>query len=674
MSDELNDFTTYSKSISLIDVAYTMRDFQIDILKKNNPSEEFLLGFHIRHFLDSNAPTYVASHSNKTLNEKIESTIEANKKYGLHTFNHLIDSLYKQDKNKTDSENDTFIHTKIFFDNSLEKRVNNQNFNDCVGFNLKKGVISLKTSQLSIEDDLDIPYDALSVIDSFCESVKIDRNLINLRAIFYSMQQLNTFSFAGKNVDVIVLRPKSEIGYVLGFTLIRKEEVINITPALNMLSNWFRYLNDGVNFANNILEKETEHGYQPFFKIKNFQGLKMENSLDIPQHLTDEICKDITQNTDKKSEKLLSGLKNTIKSFLNIIQEFSEEQVEGKKITYGFVLGNPGLVDFLIGKKVLPATDNNKKQSFLTLEEYRNNYYLFSNHLKTALILPYINTNLNDDSFYPFFFIDIENFEEDIFNWKDGSIIPNQYKAYAYLSYRFPWAVSAVVGPGSQIRVFSNGKILAYKDGKGWKTYGRHMEYIQDAYDDLNYVNNKLEKFFETACMLSPIYNKDSMGGFIIYCKSFNNNPDVLEDFEKRLEPMSKLEPFDSFGKPWLRGKNLFNEKGDIDYKVANRLMQISILDGAIVMTGDNFTIKDFGVRLNFNTNETKNAYGGTKTNTACDFVYWCHQYNIYDAFAVAISSDGPLKIFHPKLKDLSKPLVIYERFKTKKYTNENRS
>jgi len=42
--------------------------------------------------------------------------------------------------------------------------------------------------------------------------------------------------------------------------------------------------------------------------------------------------------------------------------------------------------------------------------------------------------------------------------------------SYAYLTHANPGTVAAVVGPFAEVRLFANGKLIAFRDGKGWAT------------------------------------------------------------------------------------------------------------------------------------------------------------------------------------------------------------
>lgn len=679
MQTGINDYKSYLASCSLESVAKKTIDELFGILKKDNDGDEFVIGFHIRHFLDSTSPTYVARHSNQAFQSDVENAIASNIKEGRHTFNHLIDALYYQKSEpKKSAPDDLFIQTKILFE-ELE--------NDGQTFIKKAKTGTLKLHGLPDDQDKvkNMFFELFPTLYKFCDNVGIDHNSVNLKAIHNSIVQLIPFKKYGNFIDVLVLRPKFEIGYVVGFTLIRKKQNFNVKRTVDRLTQLFNFLNYQKDFDGNLLKEFRESTVFPIHQIENTNGFTYNDAQSIPDEIIKSIIDDITKSAvsvrklpfnlrkdfNDKDKIRDNPLFISLTSFMNILYEFSDEQVEGKKITYGFVLGNPGLFDFLEGNNVFPSITDGSKKKFLDLDGYRKNYHLFSNHLETALVMPYTDIQLKDNSNFPFFFMDIKNFEEDIFNWNYGALIPTQYRPYAYISYRFPWAVSAVVGPGSQIRIFSNGKIIAFKDGKGWKVYGEAVNKLKNFSCWSNESEKaKIEKFLDIVCLLSPIYNIDSHGGFVTFTSELPKEKKKQDEYFKNFQPLANQEPRWQEDCQWLKGRNLFKADGEIDYEVAQRLIQISVLDGATVFVNENYEINNFGMRLNFEAKKKgATSYGGTKTKSAQSYVEWCKENGIKKTFAIAISSDGPLKIFHADSKQSNElvPLYIYNKVKNAK-------
>ncbi len=678
---DILNYENYLESCSLKNVATTIVGELRKTISTSNAEKDFLIGFHIRHFLDSTSPTYVAGHSNSGFDSEISKIIEENKATGRHTFNHLIDALYYQKgepKKSAIQDKDTLIHTQITF-----KEVKSETNVMCDESFIKSNAeFTLSDFSFNGENYHEHFFELLPTINKFCKGVGLDNNIVNLKAIHNSVEQLYTFKKFGEIIDIIVLRPKFEIGYVLGFTIIRNSEDFHIQQAFDQLSSYFKFLNYQTSFSENKLTGSRTSGSSSIYQIEKYKGISYHDLQPIPSEIIKAIINDIT-NTAQSQTKLpfnilegVSGGENelkknslfkSLKSFLSMLYEFSDEQVEGKKITYGFVLGNPGLFDFLKGRNVLPGVTDGSNNQFLELDGYRKNFHLFSNHLETALVVPYSEIISNDDSKLPFFFMDVKNFEEDIFNWDYGALIPSQYRPYAYISYRFPWAVSAVVGPGSQIRVFSNGKIIAFKDGKGWKIYGDSIDKLKSFTCWSNEVEKaKIQRFMDIVCMLSPIYNIESHGGFVTYSSDLPTDKTKADEFLENFQALTNQEPKWQANCQWLKGRNLFKVDGEIDYEVAQRLIQISVLDGATIFVNENYKIKNFGMRLNFEGEEGTKSYGGTKTKSAQNYVEWCQKNEMKKSFAIAISSDGPLKIFHPDSKQENElvPLYIYNKVK----------
>ena len=206
---------------------------------------------------------------------------------------------------------------------------------------------------------------------------------------------------------------------------------------------------------------------------------------------------------------------------------------------------------------------------------------------------------------------------------------------------------------------FFDGKIIAYRDGKGWTVN-------QDPTDILNLIQCnsikwKVKKLIDIALMFSPIYNPDSHGGFIVY------KFEAID--ERNLEGLNNNEIIRNKDDKWLKGRNLLGYNyvedsliDESDVKVIERLFKISILDGAIVLNGSNFEIQEFGQRLNYPC-PVNNDFGGTKRKTAVGFV----DKEIDSqgrSIAIAISSDGPIRIFHNDYKD-NKDYEIKYKFLT---------
>lgn len=436
------------------------------------------------------------------------------------------------------------------------------------------------------------------------------------------------------------LRPKSPFGYVIGISIV-SEKLSNLDNIFSLLLQQFNFLNYQITFPKNPIELFKNDSNHSLYKIEKYKGLKSGevSSQKIPKNVYNGL---LQINIPKKKE----NLDKTIETFLQIISDFCDEKTEGTPLTYGFVLGNPGLLDFLNGKNVVPNITDKSEDHFLTLEELKSNIHLYSNHTQTTIIVPYLHDFELEESNckLPFFTMPIEKFEQDIFNWDYGILIPSEFRPYAYLSYRFPWLISAVVGPYSQIRVFKGGDIIAFKDGKGWKTATDFSQLISS----LDFSHEKIKVFLDFIRLFSPIYNPNSHGSLITYLDKIPTEEKVKEEYDSAFQELVTSEPATQKG--WLKNKLLFDDENRLNYDVAKRLLQTCVLDGAISISGDNFEVNSYGMRLGFSPKKKQNdgkKVGGTKRQTAVDFIKWCKEQNIENCFAIAVSSDGPIRIYY---------------------------
>ena len=338
---------------------------------------------------------------------------------------------------------------------------------------------------------------------------------------------------------------------------------------------------------------------------------------------------------------------------------------------------------------IFPTILEGEEKQFSSNDSIKANIHLFSNHEISSIVIPYLDEIAieNENDPLPSFVLPMQSFEEDIFNWDEGTLIPSTYRPYAFLSYRFPWLISAVIGPHSQIRLFKDGKIVAFKDGKGWKSASFDEK-------DKNKIENsafkddfKFLELIDFSRLFSPIYNPNSHGGFITYVDSsedaFTN--EVKQEYEKCFEPLVDKIPCEHNGKKWLKSENLFRTKNnsksfELDTNVCSKMLQTCVLDGAISLEGKDYEVKSFGNRLNFKITSTMLeqfkiiradidiSVSGTKRKTAMEFVRWCSSKGLKKYFAIAISSDGPLRIFLDTKTDNNKlkleDIQIFKLFK----------
>ena len=174
----------------------------------------------------------------------------------------------------------------------------------------------------------------------------------------------------------------------------------------------------------------------------------------------------------------------------------------------------------------------------------------------------------------------------DVRSWDKFSIWDDRAAMYAHLTQRHAWCVAALVGPGPDIRVFCQGRLVAHKDGKGWQRLRDPVSALKDAVGRwptktkaLN--ENRLRKLFEIAVQLSPRLRPESHGGLLVHHMSSK----VIDKFAEAL-PLNELQRMDK--NFWLTGAKLFNPGSDeLNYNVANLIVRSSAIDGAICLAGE---------------------------------------------------------------------------------------
>ena len=72
----------YKNSLSFSELCNYFLELTYGELKKVKGEKKFIIGYHIRHFLDSDAPTYMAKHNDESQQKFVTETIFENKEKG----------------------------------------------------------------------------------------------------------------------------------------------------------------------------------------------------------------------------------------------------------------------------------------------------------------------------------------------------------------------------------------------------------------------------------------------------------------------------------------------------------------------------------------------------------------------------------------------------------------
>src|SRR5206468_2794081 len=102
----------------------------------------------------------------------------------------------------------------------------------------------------------------------------------------------------------------------------------------------------------------------------------------------------IEPNTDGRFEAKF--FVQSIKTLIEVAYNFADEQLEGRKITYGLILGNKGLLDFMDGRKNIAPIALRRgpvgsgEPVFARISDLTENVHLLANHTKRAIVVPYL--------------------------------------------------------------------------------------------------------------------------------------------------------------------------------------------------------------------------------------------------------------------------------------------
>ena len=338
--------------------------------------------------------------------------------------------------------------------------------------------------------------------------------------------------------------------------------------------------------------------------------------------------------------------------FLEACIEFCEEQHEGRQLQFGIVLGNPFMFRHWPGARPVPIFEEhevNDLKTFrnLTLTRLVEQSYLTEEPRQRFLIMPYGAKYENSGA--PAFAVDLANFQLATAAWPEGLIWSATERTYAYLTHRYPWAVAAIVGSHSKIRLFCGGQLIAYRDGKSWKTWADPLESLRTRLADESRSNlspeeqqkaiRRISRLVEVALQVSPIIRPGSDGSFFVWAP----HEEVFEGENISLLQLNAVEPprLDPELKLWLSGSHLLQRDLTLSHEVAKLVLLATREDGAVCFAGDRCKVFRYGSRVEVRSEETRAR--GTKRATAEAFVKQAGP----GAVAIAISSDGPVRIYH---------------------------
>lgn len=370
-----------------------------------------------------------------------------------------------------------------------------------------------------------------------------------------------------------------------------------------------------------------------------------------------------------------------LSGFLRYCKAFCDEKLEGRDLQFGLLLGDPFLVRYWPGGLPVPS-EVVKQESELHgrgvhargrgrlgighPERVAEHVHWIENPLDQCIVFHY-ELEYEDSNPPPVYAIDVGDFEEAVSTWDQGRVWSSQVcRKYAFLTQQYLWAISAVVGPGSLIRVFCLGELVAYRNGKGWRCRSTDFdELVARARGDATAMEAKdtvqrLSALLPLAMQMSPMLCPGSHGGFIVSVPDGGmertGHGFDAEDFPRGivLTPLHRgeilrLQAIDvgANRRLWLSGKQLMeqcNQTGTwiINPNVGRLVLRAAMIDGAIVLEGNECRVKGFGQQIIVPPSNNDGRATGTKRATAMNFVKFCGE----GSLAITVSSDGPIRYF----------------------------
>jgi hypothetical protein len=347
----------------------------------------------------------------------------------------------------------------------------------------------------------------------------------------------------------------------------------------------------------------------------------------------------------------------SINGFLEFVQQLCDEYLEGRPSKFGVLLGNPFLTRFWPGQLPTPIAVQRAdpaKSLGITVDELVKLSHVVASPWHRCIVMPYGRTATPDalardyDVRVPLFAVALQDIRQAVAEWKEGVLWSSTGGIYARMTQLFPWSVGAIVGPGSRVRVYARGNMLACKDAKGWRFLRSPRDEVASAWrapanDNAHRASLRvMETALQIAMQVSPLVRPAMHGGFILYSPTEQGLACVdLHALQLGLAP--RLD-----GSEWLIGLELFPNgvDGQMDIMVAERLIRAAMLDGAVVLVGPCGKVHSYAQRVNPKSAASHRGAEGTKRATAQHFVECAPD----GSFAIAVSSDGPIRLYHKAL------------------------
>jgi hypothetical protein len=712
MLNNNSDQVIYREKRSLVKTCRTKAKALEEKLNPGNgagSANKICIGFHLRHVFDTAAPSVGLNINPDDSKHGANTTIEDNRKYGLQTLNHVLDTLYYKihgnSQGNTNKRDDSNYPKKLcirinfaqkntsechVFDRIAPLSEDNNKWKSCHYSVLNghifpedkdkikdfaSGVIDLPWEKPSPEDPpgSSTQHPKGSLFEDFtcgaeklCKDLGIDHSLSAYRVITAALYQLGTYTTAeddsknllfGPQTVTLLMRSEAPFSVAVGVTLIAKD----ITEA--MVDESKKFLKICWNEFNKLdgIEKVFDSTWakieDSLFGRKWWDVSKSPNDINLmAQYLRDLIPIPITENFGQR----LNTLQEPLAAFVYTLQSFCGERLEGRPVCFGFILGNPGLLTHTPREQpfalVYEDTKGQKNYKFFTRDELPKQVHLAAMPAERAVVIPYCGA---PDSSGPrgklaAFALEFDEAMDEFRARPWSHLWSEQFIPYLYYTERFPWAVAAYVGPGAEIRLFVRGKLVAYHHEKGWLKIGFEHAMVRLKQAEVN--ETVVRQLLEVALQMSRFSKPDAKGGMLIYIATQPNRK-----VEKYFQSLTDNEPLRGPETPWLTQGYLIRG-GKLDYAVARTLLQAALLDGTIVVAKatEEYSVKvhSFGQRVVNTTQASSGPKSGTRRAAAEALMK--EKKIPKGSVAIAVSSDGPIRIWaKPKSGSFGDPVEI---------------
>ncbi|MEM7261588.1 MAG: hypothetical protein AAF488_06320 [Planctomycetota bacterium] len=372
-----------------------------------------------------------------------------------------------------------------------------------------------------------------------------------------------------------------------------------------------------------------------------------EPKANVPQRVVTRVLKGLHH-----PRRIAEVLNNQVARFLADATQFCSQKLEGVPQEFGLLLGNAMTLRNWPGARPLPIAPRTRpggSEQLPTLPEIIKQTHLIENPRQRITVLPYGAVFPRERSenrpTHVATVLDVAGFRDSIASWTDGLLWSSTGVIYAWLTRQYPGTVATVAGPGSVLRVFVDGEVVAHRDGQAWNVRSETE------------LDGGLGQLMRAAVHLSPFVRLKNHGGMIVGSReevprfAIGQSSRVTRLSLKSFEP-PKLGVEDV---PWLTGRNVVKESR-LSLEVGKLMLRAAMIDGAVCLKGPDLEIYDFGQRiLCLPQTDQQAPASGTKHSTAQSFADGMGP----GAFAIAVSADGPIRVYQ---HGQAKPHEVFTR------------